>query len=443
MAAMKDSGIEWIGEIPEEWGTAKLGPCTYMKGRIGWQGLRFDDFVDEGPFLVTGTDFADGKVDWSRCYHINDAKYAEDPAIHLREGDLLFTKDGTVGKLAYIDRLPGPASLNSHLLVLRSQDGTIDGRYLFWMLQSPIFNRYKLLVQHGSVMDSISQTDMSHLIIPLPDHEEQRAIACHLDELVGTNDSALKKAEKQISTLERYRASVIHEAVTKGLDPAAPTKPSGVDWIGDIPENWSTNKLKHIATRIFDGPFGSHLTGSDYSDEGIRVVRLENIRFMSFDESKESFVTAEKYRTISAHTVYPSDLIMATFVEDGVKVCELPPSIPFAVNKSDCVGIRLLPAVDKRFVHYWLSSSKVHEYLLSQLHGATRGRVNTEQIRGIPVLLPPLEEQRDIAAFLDRKCSAICAVLDTKRKQLDVLKARRQSLIYEYVTGKRRVSQEA
>ena len=231
--------------------------------------------------------------------------------------------------------------------------------------------------------------------------------------------------------------------MTRGLDPTAPTKPSNVDWIGDIPQGWETNKLKNVCSRIFDGPFGSNLTGSDYSDEGVRVVRLENIRFMSFDESKESYVTEDKYRSISAHTVYPSDLIMATFVEDQVKVCELPPSIPFAVNKSDCVGIRLAPLVNKRYVHYWLSSATVAEYLQSQLHGATRGRVNTDQIRGIPLLLPPLDEQDRIVDYLDKKCDVCGAIISTKRKQLDVLKRRRQSLIYEYVTGKRRVSEEA
>ena len=317
-----------------------------------------------------------------------------------------------------------------------------DPAYLRYLCASEYFCQQVNKLAWGIAYPAISESLMGKIKVPVPPKEEQQAIAALLDQKCAAIDTTTNTLETQISTLERYRSSVIHEAVTRGLNPTAPTKPSNVDWIGDIPQGWETNKLKNVCTRIFDGPFGSNLTGSDYSDEGVRVVRLENIRFMSFDESKESYVTENKYRSISAHTVYPSDLIMATFVEDQVKVCELPSSIPFAVNKSDCVGIRLTSLVNKRYVHYWLSSATVAAYLQSQLHGATRGRVNTEQIRGIPLLLPPLDAQARIVDYLDKKCDACSAIITTKRKQLDVLKRRRQSLIYEYVTGKRRVGEE-
>src|SRR4051794_39826898 len=100
---MKDSGIEWIGEIPEHWYINKIKYSSYVKGRIGWQGLRSEEFVDDGPYLVTGTDFEDGKVNWDRCYHVLKWRYDQDPYIQIKKGDLLVTKDGTIGKLAYID----------------------------------------------------------------------------------------------------------------------------------------------------------------------------------------------------------------------------------------------------------------------------------------------------------------------------------------------------
>jgi type I restriction enzyme S subunit len=103
---MKDSGIEWIGEIPEHWIYGRIKYNTYLKGRIGWQGLKADEFIDEGPYLVTGIHFGNDEVDWDKCYHISAERYNEAPEIHLRVGDLLITKDGTIGKLAYIWCLP-------------------------------------------------------------------------------------------------------------------------------------------------------------------------------------------------------------------------------------------------------------------------------------------------------------------------------------------------
>lgn len=131
MGAMKDSGIEWIGEIPAEWDLLKLKYCSYLKGRIGWQGLRAEEFTEEGPYLITGTDFENGRIQFERSYHITEERYAEAPQIQLKVGDLLITKDGTVGKMALVTELPDKASLNSHLLLIRPLQETFDNGYLF------------------------------------------------------------------------------------------------------------------------------------------------------------------------------------------------------------------------------------------------------------------------------------------------------------------------
>src|ERR1700730_12614471 len=113
----KDSGAEWLGKIPEHWNFERLKFNSYVKGRIGWQNLRSDEFTDDGPYLVTGMHIRDGTVNWDDCYHITEERYTIAPEIQLKEWDVLITKDGSIGKLAYIDSLPGKASLNSHLLV--------------------------------------------------------------------------------------------------------------------------------------------------------------------------------------------------------------------------------------------------------------------------------------------------------------------------------------
>jgi type I restriction enzyme S subunit len=163
MAEMKPSGIAWIGEIPSDWEIIRLKQYAYLKGRIGWQGLKAEEFVDEGPYLVTGTDFDEGRVCWERSYHISEERYDEAPQIQLRVGDLLVTKDGTIGKLAYIDNLPGKASLNSHLLVVRPLRGKFFNEFLYWVLASTVFQSYYELTSDGSTMDSLSQEKIGDL----------------------------------------------------------------------------------------------------------------------------------------------------------------------------------------------------------------------------------------------------------------------------------------
>lgn len=116
---LRPSGIDWIGDIPSHWVKCRIKQHYYLKGRIGWQGLKADEFMETGPHLVTGTDFRNGRVDWSLCYHISEERYNEAPEIHVENGDILITKDGTVGKLALIDDKPERVSLNSHLLIIR------------------------------------------------------------------------------------------------------------------------------------------------------------------------------------------------------------------------------------------------------------------------------------------------------------------------------------
>ena len=223
----KDSGVKWIGTVPADWTLLKMKHYSYMKGRIGWQGLTADEFIDEGPYLVTGTDFEKGHVCWDRSYHISEKRYKEAVPIQLKVGDLLVTKDGTIGKLAYIDELPGKASLNSHLLVIRPVGEKYINRFLYWILGSTVFQGYYELVSYGSTMDSLSQEKIGEFEFYAPSLDEQRAIAAFLDVKCAEIDSIIDDLEWQIETLKKYRRSIITETVTKGLCRKTPLRDSG------------------------------------------------------------------------------------------------------------------------------------------------------------------------------------------------------------------------
>ena len=213
---MKDSGIEWIGEIPESWITTRIKYTSTLKGRIGWQGLKSDEYIDEGPYLITGTDFVSGVIDWKNCAHISNERFEEAPEIHIFEGDLLITKDGTVGKLAIAENCPDEVSLNSGVLLIRNKErGEYLNKYLYYVLQSDVFWKWFRLSQNGnSTIIHLYQEQFSNFRYSLPSINEQKDIVDYLDTACMELDSLINANESTIEKLKEYRQSVIYEAVT-------------------------------------------------------------------------------------------------------------------------------------------------------------------------------------------------------------------------------------
>ena len=135
MISYKNSGIEWIGRIPSNWKIDKIKYISKLYGRIGWQGLTSEEYVDEGPYLVTGVDFSDGKINWDNCFHISEKRWEQADRIQIKNDDLLITKDGTVGKVAIVDKLYGKASLNSGVLLIDLNNEN-SKKYLYWVSRS-------------------------------------------------------------------------------------------------------------------------------------------------------------------------------------------------------------------------------------------------------------------------------------------------------------------
>lgn len=215
---MKDSGVEWLGMIPRSWKYSRIKYNTYLKGRIGWQGLKASEFIDEGPYLVTGTDFENGHINWDTCYHITNKRYEQAPEIQLNIDDLLITKDGTVGKLAYIEFLPDKASLNSHLLVIRPTSKKFTNKYLFWILSSECFKIYTGLLQNGSIMASLSQEKICNFSFANPSLLDQQEIVDFLDIKIAQLNSIISKEKATIEKLKQAKQSLISEAVTGKID---------------------------------------------------------------------------------------------------------------------------------------------------------------------------------------------------------------------------------
>ena len=438
MRKFKDSGVEWIGEIPTDWSIGRIKYNFYLKGRIGWQGLKADEFVDNGPFLVTGTDFENGNVNWSKCYHISEERYMEAPEIHVENGDLLVTKDGTVGKVAYINNKPEKVSLNSHLLLIRPNSQLYYNKFLFWVIQSPIFDKYFSLSQNGTIMASLSQEKINNFSFPLPGMETQQCIADYLDRKCSQIDAIIARQQEVIEKLKAYKLSVITEAVTKGLNPDVPMKDSGIDFIGSIPEAWRICRLRNIGT-LQNGisksgesfghgfPFVSY--GDVYRNFSLPVQVAGLIDSSDEERRNYSVESGDIFFTRTSETIE----------EVGFSsVCE--ETIPDATFAGFLIRVR--PFTDDlvpKFAKYYFRSNHHRYYLVKQMNLVTRASLGQDLLKSMPVLVPPKDEQISIAAYLDKKCGAIESSIEYKQRVIERLTAYKKSLIHEVVTGKKEV----
>lgn len=219
-AKMKDSGVEWIGEVPETWDTLRIKHSSWLKGRIGWDGLKSEEFIDDGPYLITGTDFNDGIVNWDTCVHITEDRYNEDKLLHVYNGDLLITKDGTVGKLAIITNAPDKVSLNSGVMIIRNNSKfKYDQQYMFYVLKSDVFTKwFDHHKKPGSTIQHLYQHQFDDFRYPFPSLAEQKNIAAYLEEKCMAIDALIVKKQEAISKLEEYKKSLIYYAVTGKID---------------------------------------------------------------------------------------------------------------------------------------------------------------------------------------------------------------------------------
>lgn len=214
--SMKDSGVEWIGEIPENWNVIRIKNGSWLKGRIGWDGLKSTEFIEEGPYLITGTDFINGEINWSSCVHITNERFEEDMLLHVFEGDLLITKDGTVGKLAIVKNAPDKVSLNSGVMIIRNIDATkYITKWLYYILSSNQFDLWYQLSQRGnSTIKHLYQAQFYDFQYALPTIEIQEKICKKLDYDCAIIHKLIDSHLVKIEHLKQYRQSIIYEYVT-------------------------------------------------------------------------------------------------------------------------------------------------------------------------------------------------------------------------------------
>ena len=431
----KDSGVEWIGEIPKEWNFIPLKNLCYMKGRIGWRGLKQEEFMDEGPYLITGHDIKNDKIDWSKCYRISNDRYFESPEIMVKNDDLLFTKDGTIGKTLYISELLGPTTLNSHLLLIRPIKGRYHSKFLEYVFKSLYFLIYVDLSKTGTTFFGVSQYTMENFRGLFPHLQEQQQISNYLDQKTKQIDDLIEKTEQKIELLKEKRTSLINHCVTKGLDPNVEMKDSGVEWIGDIPKEWDVGKLNHVTSKMTNGFVGS--TRGVMRDHGIRYIQGIHIKRgeILYTPKGHYYVSEEWSNEHKKSILREGDVLVVQtgtigevgYVTKEFENCNCHALIIVRMKKEFGIG---------RYLMYFIMSNYVRSYFQTIKTGEILQHLNVTKVQYMNICIPPLQEQQQLVTHLDQETKKIDTLIEKENKQIELLKEYRQSLISEVVTGK-------
>jgi type I restriction enzyme S subunit len=392
------------------WTEKSIKRNAYLRGRIGWQGLRADEFGEEGPYLVTGTDFDRGKVDWSRCYHVSEARYREAAPIQLREDDLLVTKDGTIGKIAHVSECPEKAVLNSGVFLLRCADGSFQHRFLYHLLTSHNFEQFLRQNLAGSTINHLYQYVFEKFSFFAPDDDKQSAI-CRILDLI---DTQIEATEALLAKQERVRAGLMQDLFTRGVDEHGALRPAREEApqlyhqteLGGLPKGWEApelaNVLAPVLTPMRSGPFGSALLKHELVDSGIPFLGIDNIHVEQFKSDFVRFVTPGKFAELSRYRVLPDDVVITIMGTVG-RCCVIPDGFGKMLSSKHLwtMSFDQSKVVPKLVCWQLNHASWVRSWFRSKSQGGIMDAIQSSTLKGLRLSTPPMPEQEQILRIYD------------------------------------------
>ena len=414
MTKMKESGIDWIGQIPQEWEVSKLEHYVDIFGRIGFRGYTTNDIVNEGEGVISfsPSNIIDYSVIDKNNTYISWSKYNESPEIQIKIGDVLYVKTGSsYGKTGIVNKLSNKATINPQLVVLKPKKYT-DSRLINYFLNSSVGKEQSELIVGGSTIPTITQESIKKMIFPKMSFEEQQKIADFLDKKTAQLDKVKALLEEQIQKLKDYRASLIYETVTKGLDKTVPMKDLGIDWIGQVPEGWGVGKVKYF----------SQISAGATPDRNNSLFWNGNINWMSSGEVNQGIVkhTSETITDLAlkrtSTKLLPNGTVMLALNGQGkTKGTAAVLAIESASNQSLASFIVDNKILNNMYLYYFFVANY---YNIRGLKGEDRDGLNLQLVSNIVIPLFEFEEQQKIVDFLDNKTFKIYKQIKINNHQI-------------------------
>lgn len=397
-----------VGVIPKDWQIKNIANTSTIKARIGWQGLTTSEYLTVGDYcLVTGTDFFDGKIKWETCHFVNKERFVQDKNIQVKIGDILITKDGTIGKVAFVDVLPLNATLNSGVFVLRPKDNSYEPLYCYYIFNSIYFDDFLKRLVAGSTINHLYQKDFVLFNFPLPPTKsEQIAIATALSDA----DVLINSLEKLIEKKRNIKQGVMQELL----------RPK---------EGWAVTKLGEIAT-IQRGASPRPIENPMWFDENSKVgwVRISDVT-NSIKYLRETKQKLSELGIRNSRLVNEGELIMSICATIGRPILTT-----FDVCIHDGFVAFYSPKIDRMFLYYYLTFIEKEWTKTGQT--GSQMNLNSEIINSRVIAFPKdIIEQNKISEILSDIDENIFA-LENKLTKSKMLK---QGMMQELLTGKIRL----
>ena len=428
---MKDSGVPWLGKVPEHWDVAAIR--RFSKVFAGGTPDRAEPrFWQDGsiPWLASG-DVNQRRITKAHQF-ISEVGYASSAARWIKPGSVVIALAGQGRTKGMVATVEFSATCNQSLAVVEPSPKKVDYRFLAFYLESRYFD-LRSLVGDG-LRDGLNLEHVNSIPAPLPPLEEQKAIIQFLDHFEQLVGSYIQKKQKLIKLLEEQKQAIIHRAVTRGLDPSVPLKPSGVEWLGEIPQHWEVFALRR-RSRIIDC---KHLT-VPFVPDGIPLASVREVGSFNLNLSTANRTSAPWFELLVEGGRQPlrGDLIYCRNVNVGA-AAYVDTDEHFAMGQDVCL-IRSAEA-NQRYTNYFLHSPAMKRQLTALKVGSTFDRINVSDVKNLLVLFPPRNEQDSIVDFLDNIVQEFEQSASLIQEQLDRLNDLRTRLISDVVTGKLRAS---
>lgn len=404
-----------VGVIPEDWEVKNVSESCLIKARIGWQGLKKSEYMSSGDYLlITGTDFDNGQVNWRTCAYVSKARYEQDSNIKIRPQDILISKDGTIGKVAYLGMIPKAGTLNSGIFVIRANDRKIDQVFLSKIFMSFYFEDFLNRLVAGSTINHLYQKDFVKFCFPLPNSEEQAAIAAALSDVDSLISALTKKIEKKKAIKQGFMQQLL----------------TGKKRLPGFNDKWKSMLLGDIA-EVKDG---THQTPQYVKSGGKPFYSVENVTADDFKNVKH--ISLEEHKALTSnYRIEKGDVLMTRIGSIGC--CKY---VDWDVDASFYVSLALLKInekYDSKFISY-LSNIKSfkEEVMLNSLVFAIPQKINLGNISLIKVYIPTSKAEQTAIANILSDCDSEIAALEEKR---DKYKEIKQGMMQQLLTGKIRL----
>lgn len=437
----KDSGISYIDKIPIHWNTAKVKNIVKIPVQTG-AGEEAQDKHEKSIRYIRISDFdLNGKIKPEVAAYIH---YEKGKNFLIEKGDILCATAGaTVGKTLFFEGLDEPSCYAGYLAKIRVNPNKMLNTFLLYQMRCQIMDGFRNFFVKKSTIENISAKTYSNMPIIVPPLNEQKKIAEFLDKKCEIIDKRLSNLERKIKSLKEYKKSLISECVTKGLNPKnMEFKDSGIPWIGQIPKHWKISKIKYY----FNFSSGLNITKENLIESGIPVISYGQIHSK---ENTGTFIKDSFFRFISQDylknkksLVNKGNFIFADTSEDLDGAGN---SVFVDLDLTMFAGYHTIILKNKcnfefsKFLSYLFQTDLWRSQIRLAVSGVKVFSITKKILANCEILVPPLNEQKEIAEFLDKKCEKIDRLNENYTKQITALKEYKKSLIYECVTGKKEI----